>query len=95
MGGKPEQYGAVEAKGRQCERRWLMSNVTEGQVKQGRTKKCLIMIAEISDTGKCSLNGIVGVGTTRENKQQNENKVHASVYQHCIAQEKQVWSFCK
>lgn len=39
-------------------------------------------VAEISDTGKHSLNRIVGVGTTRENKQQNENKVHASVYQH-------------
>lgn len=46
------------------------------------------MIAEISDTGKPSLNGIVGVGTTRENKQQNENKGYVSVYQHCVAQEK-------
>ena len=41
--------------------------------------------AEFSDTGKSSLNGIVGVGTTGENMQRNENKVHASVYQCCIA----------
>lgn len=26
-------------------------------------------VAEISDTGKCNLNGIVGVGTTVEDKQ--------------------------
>ena len=41
-------------------------------------------VAEISSTGKSSLNGIVGGGTTGEDEQQSESKVHASIYQHCI-----------
>lgn len=39
------------------------------------------VVAEISDTGKSNLNGIVEVGAG-ENKQQSGNKVHASVCQH-------------
>lgn len=41
-------------------------------------------VAEVSNTGKSSLSGIVGVGTTGENKQQGDSEVRASVYQHCI-----------
>lgn len=33
---------------------------------------------------KSSLNGIVGGGTTGEDEQKSESKVHASIYQHCI-----------
>lgn len=66
--------------------RSVLSNVTERSSKIEKDQEVSGYDSdEFSDTGKSSLNGIVGVGTTGENMQRNENKVHASVYQCCIA----------
>lgn len=39
-------------------------------------KDCDYDVAEISDMVKNNLNGIVGAGTTGENKHQNEKSMH-------------------